>query len=199
MASQTLAQESDQCLYCKLLRLKDCNMRQVTWPDRCTKCIERNFPCTSVHPISEFGKKQELRLEWLEQMIREQEVSRLMKEILCHLNTNQSIGASTTLAPNSILANRVTEPTADAATQIANTVTQPTTNMATQLPASNKLTAIVQFPVTPMAAPPNVLEVEGENNGERDDGGGIYTRRRNPHFLVNPKPQGKLCAGRVCL
>jgi hypothetical protein len=79
-------------------------------------------------------------------MVREQEASRLLKEILCHLNANQSIGAS-------IPANRVTEPP---------------TNIAAQLPASNELTTITQFPVTSMAAPPNVPEVAGESGWETD-------------------------------
>jgi hypothetical protein len=57
------SEDDHRCSYCKLLRLKDCDVRQVRLPDRCTKCIQRNYPCTSVHPTGELGKKYRLPYE----------------------------------------------------------------------------------------------------------------------------------------
>jgi len=51
------------CSYCKLLRLKDCNVRQTTPPARCVKCIQRDYPCTSAHPTGEYGRKHRLPRE----------------------------------------------------------------------------------------------------------------------------------------
>jgi hypothetical protein len=107
--------------------------------------------------------RQELRLERLERMIREQEVSRLLNEIVFNLNANQSTRASTMLEHNPIPANRVTEPPINTVIQqIANIATQLTTNMTTQLPASNELTTIIQSPVTPRETDDGAEPTPGE-------------------------------------
>jgi hypothetical protein len=55
-----ISEGNNRCSYCKLLRLKDCNVHQTTPPARCAKCIQRDYPCTSAHPTGEYGRKHRL-------------------------------------------------------------------------------------------------------------------------------------------
>jgi uncharacterized Zn-finger protein len=125
--------------------------------------------------------RQELRLERLERMIREQEVSRLLNEILSHLNANQLNRTSTTLVHSPIPTNRVTEPPTDTAIQRrANTVTHL---------ASNESITIIQSPVT---------QRETDDGPEPMPGEEIRTSWLTPNHRDNYVPDEFVCRWTPC-